>query len=109
VAGPQAVVMLLMATIGLAVGIRLLKGDPVPPNSNLTLLYPYGQGGRLPNGRTAPGVFDVDFTLKNQLECHGTTCYLYEVVAKNGGFRMQMQFYQHNGAWVLDSTASQVQ
>lgn len=106
-AGPRAFILLIMATFAIAIGAKLLKGDPLPSDTDLRIAYPYASGGRLPNGHTAPGAMEVEFAHEKAVECHGQMCHLYKVTGLNGGFEMQMLVYPEDGIWKLDPSGSQ--
>ena len=89
--------------VGLALGAAYFWGGTSHPSTaELAMLYPYGKaGGRLPNGRAAPSMGRVAFTLVGQEDCEGVPCLRYQVTEPGTPFEMEMLVERPGAAWQL--------
>jgi hypothetical protein len=103
--GFEIAVGAIMLIGALAAGAGYVWGGPSHPSeSELAMLYPYGKtGGRMPNGRTAPSMSEVTFTLMQQEDCSGEPCLRYSVTQPGTAFGIQMVVERHDSAWRLVS------
>lgn len=102
----QLVAGAFMVLLALGLGAKfLLARTRTPSTRELTLLYPFGlAGGTLPNGRHAPGVADVEFSLLHADDCGGYRCVTYLAKNADGSFQYQMTLRDDDGLWTYVSS-----
>lgn len=107
--GFQYAVAAILLLVAGAVGARLLsQGVSKPTEDELRLAYPFGQAGAtMPNGRSAPGVNEVEFRYDGSVKCDQDTCLRYLAYKEGSSFQYEMVLRRTEDAWTLVSTLSE--